>query len=89
VIHLKFALLIHTVVTPIVAAYCRTAAEQTTKGENMKVMQLILEDRKGKHIHLSQKKILTLVDKIVRAVNPKGSRQRTVVYFSYQDVANA
>jgi len=55
----------------------------------MKVIQLILEDGKGKHIQLSQKKILALVDKIVRAVNPKGSRERIVVYFSYRDVVDA
>jgi len=55
----------------------------------MKVIQLVLEDGKGKHIHLSQRKILALVDKIVRALNPKGNKQRTVVYFSYQDVADA
>ena len=55
----------------------------------MKVMQLILEDGKGKHIHLSQKKILALVDKIVRAVNPKGSKERIVVYFSYQAAVDA
>ena len=61
---------------------------RTGKEENMKVLHLIFEDGNGNHLHLSQKKILALVDKIVRAVNPKGSRQRTVVYFSYQDVAD-
>ena len=59
---------------------------RTGKEENMKV--LILEDGSGNHLHLSQKKILALVDKIVRAFNPRGGKDRIVVYFSYQDVVD-
>ena len=61
---------------------------RTGKEENMKVLHLILEDGNGNHLHLSQKKILALVDKIVRAFNPRGGKDRIVVYFSYQDVVD-
>jgi hypothetical protein len=55
----------------------------------MTVMQLILEDGDGKKIRLRQKKIHSLVDKIVRAVNRPVRKERIVVYFSYQHVADA
>ena len=54
----------------------------------MKVLHLILEDGKGKHLRLSQKKIGALVDKISRAFNPRRSKKRVVIYFSYQDVVD-
>jgi hypothetical protein len=59
------------------------------QGENMTVVQLILEDGNGKKIRLSEKKILGLMDKIVRVVNRPSRKERIVVYFSYQHVADA
>jgi len=54
----------------------------------MKVLQLILEDGKGKQLHLSPKKLLALVDKIRGAFNQRGRKERIVVYFSYQEVVD-